>query len=606
MVFLNLSGPRAAVFVVMMLIAMVLLGFVGGLMLSSDRRLQAESPPILTAPPAPMIAMPPCGQTPPPPVAEPGELYESHVIELEADIASTVLAYLPTDRTLVFGQPVDEGTGLASVTLFGDPAGSSVLPVDRADSLAPGADADQTLIVLDSDRRELLVLSPDESGVLESIDRTIDLRAMGVGQTTNMGVDPDQAMVVLVDAENDRLLRIDLEDVGRSSRPVGQVIGECDVQIPDMVDSGPVLLAVRPTDGHVFLATRDGMTVHELDRGGHQLAELDLGELVSEPVRGLAFGPSADPTDAEEVLHLYVLAAGPSGSRIHALSFSPPVPAPASVPQVTGTVINRIPTSKLSPPSSDPGGIAHDAKEKRFIITDSDIDELPAFAGHVAFALEDGDRWLGLGQPRDALELTDVAVDPDRNRWFFSDDREKVVIQAELGGDGLFGTRDDDSSAVSTTAFGNLDPEGIAFGQGSLFITDGDGGQVYRLAPGEDGEFTGMPPVGDDEVTSFDTAALGISDPEGIAFDPDRGTLYLLSRNHREPIIEVATDGTLLTVVSLERGQLVSPGGITLAPALDGSGRLDLFIADRGEDNANSTLPNDGMLLEVQLTSPTR
>ena len=601
--FLGLSALRAAAFVTMMLIAIVLLGYVGW-RIGSERGPQGGASPTSTPPPPPRLAISPCSQPPPSPAAQVGELYEAHAIELETDDISTGLAYLPTSRTLVFGQPVDEGTRLVSVTLFGDVAGSSVLPVDRADSLATGSDADPTLIVLDSDRQELRILSPGESGVLESIDGSVDLRGTGIGQEAKMDVDPAGATVVLVDPVRHRLLRINVEELARSSLHVGQVVSGCDAQLPEVVASESLLLAVRPTDGHVFLASPDGTGMYELDRDGNLVATLDLGDLALDSVRGMAFAPSADPTDAEEVLHLYVLAAGPSGSRIHALSPSPPVAASTSVPQVTGTVISRITTSTLRPPSSDPGGIEYDVKANRLVVTDSDIDELPEFAGHVVFSLEDGDRWRGQGQPRGSVEVTDVAVDAETDRWFFSDDRDKVVIQAGPGGDNRFGTRDDITSVISTTAFGNFDPEGIAFGQGSLFVTDGVGAHVYRLSPGEDGAFNGVPPAGDDEVTSFDTAALGISDPEGIAFDPERGTLYLLSRKSKEPIIEVATDGTLLTVVALERGALNSPGGITLAPALDGSERTHLFIADRGEDNAVSPAPNDGRIVEIQLMNP--
>jgi hypothetical protein len=108
-------------------------------------------------------------------------------------------------------------------------------------------------------------------------------------------------------------------------------------------------------------------------------------------------------------------------------------------------------------------------------------------------------------------------------------------------------------------------------------------------------------PTGDDVVTSFDTAALGVTDPEGLAFDGDDGTLFVLSRNRREPILEVATDGTLLSAITVDREQLVSPGGIAMGPALDGSGQINLFVADRGDDNARSTVPNDGALLEIEL-----
>ena len=487
-----------------------------------------------------------------------------------------------------------------SVTLFGDAAGSSALPVDRVDSIATGGTNDSPLIVLDAARKEVSVLSRSPSGAMESTQGPIDLRGADVGQVTGLDLDPVEQAVVLVDAVRSRLLRIGLEELVRGSRFVGQVSGACEIHVPDIAESEPILLAVRPTDGHIFLATPGGGVLNELDRDGQAIRELDFGDLALDSIRDMAFAPSADPTDADDVLHLYILASGRAGSRIHALSFSPPPTTPSTVPQLTGTIVSRISTSTLSPPSSDPGGIAYDAEGERFIVTDSDIDELPEFAAHVVFGLEPDQQWQGMGQPGASEEITDVAIDPDSPRWFFTDDRQDVIIQVEPGDDRLFATRDDNSSVISTEAFGNFDPEGITFGQDSLFVTDGVAAEVFRLTPGEDGVFTGVPPIGDDEIASFDTAALGISDPEGIAYDADRGSLFLRSRPRREPIIEVATDGTLLTVVAIDRDELISPGGLALGPSLDGSGRLNLFIADRGEDNARSGTPNDGQILEVQ------
>lgn len=602
MEFLGLSGPRAVGFVALMLVALVLLGYVGWLL--SAGRPPPPTGQIASDAPPPVVSLAPCSQAPASAPVVAAELYASHVIDLDIDAPAAGLAYQPASRTLVVASPTDEGTGLASVTLFGDSAGSSTLPIEGVDSLATGADPDQTLLVLDSGERLLHFLAPGESGIFESIAGSIDLRGAGVGTITSIDVDPEEETVVLVDADARRLLRLDLEELARSSVPIGQVVGGCDASLADIGGSEPLVLAVRPTDGHVFLVTPEGKTVHELDRDGQRVAEIGIGELVPDTVRGLAFAPSADPTDEDDVLDLYVLAEGPDGSRVHALAFTPPAAAPASVPQLTGTVITRVRTSELDPPSSDPSGIAHDAANERYIVTDSDIDELPEFAGHVVFSIEADGSWRGLGQPLDAIEVTDVAVDPENARLFFSDDREKVVIQSEAGDDEEFGTSDDVLSVIDTTAFDNFDPEGIAYGQGSLFITDGVGAHVYRLAPGADGIFSGVPPAGDDELTDFDTASVGISDPEGIAFDPQRGTLYLLSRDRREPIVEVATDGTLLTAITIDREELNSPGGLALAPAFDGSGATHLFIADRGEDNATTSMPNDGQLLEIEISSP--
>ena len=595
--FFGLSGPRLGAFVLMMLVALALLGYVGGLLGRGANRAQLESSPRPT--PAPSTTIAPCGQPPASEPAEPATLYEAGVIELEAGVAPAGLAYLPAARTLAVSRATDEDVLLVSSSLYGDSAGTLAIDVESADHLAVGAAAKSPLVVLDEAEQSLRVLLRNESGAVDSVHGSIDLRGAGVGQVGGMGVDPEGETVVLLDATNDRLLRIGMDGLAGGALHISQVGDACDVEVPD-VASGSMLLAVHPTDGHVFLGTPTDTVLHEIDRAGQAIGQIDLGGVRLASVTAMAFAPSADPNDAEDVLHLHLLESDPPTPRIRALSFSPPATTPAAVRELTGSIVNRISTAALDPPSSDPGGIAYDAARDRLIVTDSDIDELPEFDDHVVFAIEANGTWVGLGQPRGATEITGVAIDASSDRWFFTDDSDATIIQVEPGDDGQLGTRDDRISTISTTAFGNPDPEGVAFGQGSLFVTDGAGTRVYRLTPGPDGEFNGVPPAGDDEVTSFDTAALGISDPEGLAFDPDRGTLYVLSRDRREPILEVATAGTLMTAIAIDRDELNSPGGLTLAPALDGSGRTKLFIADRGEDNARSDVPNDGMLLEIE------
>jgi hypothetical protein len=102
-------------------------------------------------------------------------------------------------------------------------------------------------------------------------------------------------------------------------------------------------------------------------------------------------------------------------------------------------------------------------------------------------------------------------------------------------------------------------------------------------------------------IASFDTEALGIADPEGVDYDPGRGTLYVVSRKAHEAIVEVATDGTLVSRFAVPEGTLISPGGIALVPARDGSDSLSLLVADRGEDNSDSAAPIDGRLIELRL-----
>ena len=72
-------------------------------------------------------------------------------------------------------------------------------------------------------------------------------------------------------------------------------------------------------------------------------------------------------------------------------------------------------------------------------------------------------------------EPTGLAVNPANNHIFFTDDDKKRVFEVNLGPDGVMNTADDVVTSFSTSAFGNGDPEGAGFGNGTLFLTDGVG-----------------------------------------------------------------------------------------------------------------------------------
>jgi hypothetical protein len=78
--------------------------------------------------------------------------------------------------------------------------------------------------------------------------------------------------------------------------------------------------------------------------------------------------------------------------------------------------------------------------------------------------------------------------------------------------------------------FGSNDPEGIAFdpGEGALYIADGVNREIYKIMPGSNGIFDGIAPAGDDIVTSFDTCRLGVEDPEGITFQVETSNLFII------------------------------------------------------------------------------
>lgn len=204
-----------------------------------------------------------------------------------------------------------------------------------------------------------------------------------------------------------------------------------------------------------------------------------------------------------------------------------PRPA-AAVETVTPELIQVIDTSQLSPPIPDPSGLAF-LSSGNLLVSDGEVEEIPSlYEGKNVFEI------TAAGDLVDSFKTTRFSDEPaglavDRKWVCVSDDDKDMVFLVRPRGDRRYGTRDDKVRSFSTRPFGSYDPEGLAFGKGAVFVIDGKGAEVYRVSRGRNGVFDGVPPLGDDRVRHFDTAELGQPDPEGIEFNADTGTLFIVS-----------------------------------------------------------------------------
>ena len=500
------------------------------------------------------------------------------------------ITYLADDRLLVVLGMEGDAVTFTTVALPGDPAGA--LAIRGTTAAATG---------LASDGRRLFIARSE--GVVEQFDidggaaaakaTAIDVGAFGIAEPTGLGFDRGRSALLVPDPAAGRVLRL---GVGvESSPPRADPVRACELRF---ATGRPTAVAVRGTDGHVFVALEGSSSLMELAADGQLLAEVRVAGVSLGAVRAIAFAPTADPTDKPNARDLYLVTQESSGVRLHVIGAGPATPMTPRT--VVARIVDAVSTATMTPPSSDPGGIAWDEADGRFLVTDSDIDEGADYAQHVVFGLGSGGEWTGLGVPTGTHEVTDIAIDPPGRRWFLSDDGADLIVEMVAGEDGEVGTADDRVRPFDTTSFGSEDPEGLAFGQRTIFVSDGEDAEIYRLAAGRNGFFDGTAPGGDDTVTSFDTTRHGVTDPESVAYDQERGTLFVMSRRQQEPIIEVTTEGELVTIITVEGG-LVSPAGLTLVPPVDGTGARTFFVADRGEDNARSHHPNDGRIVELQL-----
>jgi hypothetical protein len=267
-------------------------------------------------------------------------------------------------------------------------------------------------------------------------------------------------------------------------------------------------------------------------------------------------------------------------------------------------VIRVTKTSSWRHPSPDPMGLAYLPSKHRLIVADSEVDEMRLFDGINVFTS------TVAGRPKRGVDATpytdepaDVAVGRRGRTLLFSDDLSDRIFVVRRGRDGRWGSDDDRVRSFSTRPFGSRDPEGLGYGGGSLYISDGNDTEVYRLDPGANGRFDGVGAVGDDVVTRFDTSVLGLQDPEDVTYDPATGHLFLISRTDLIAV-EVTVDGQAVDTVDISSSGIRFPSGVVLAPASTDAGTTHLYVADRGIDNNKAPSENDGRIFELELVTP--
>jgi hypothetical protein len=253
-------------------------------------------------------------------------------------------------------------------------------------------------------------------------------------------------------------------------------------------------------------------------------------------------------------------------------------------------------------PSLDPSGLVYVESIGRLMVFDSAADELPGFDGINAFEIRlDGTlvrSWSTIGF---SVEPAGATYDPGSGHILISDDDIGEVFELDPGLDGVFGSGDDAVSSFSTAVFGSHDPEGIAFdpATGDLFIANGrdsDDAELFWLSPGRNGVLDGVGPVGDDDVTFIDVHSIGIINPEGIVFDPLRRTLLIADRSQPGKVFETTRDGFLVRILTLDSAVTTDLAGLELAPSSTDPNVTSLYVADRGIEGVA-----DGAIHEFRL-----
>ncbi len=476
---------------------------------------------------------------------------------------------------------------------------------------------DQTndLYFVDSAANSLVKISAGPNAQWEITD-SLDLRSVNLQKVQGITVDPQTQQVFLLDSTGGQITSITpaLTDqaTGKatlkrsSARNISsKMIGKTGAQRG---------MAFNPNNRHFYVMDPLAKAIYELSPAGSLLSTIPLSSLHLTNPQSITFALSVDPTDAPDTMDLYIVDQGDDVSEGGIVELS--LTAPKLVEPLNGeyiaTLVQVIDLSKWDKPVPDPSGLEYWPPSGGLLIADCNIDE------------DDRPYWHGgnlfestlQGVPGALYDLTvftneptGVAWNPANGHLFFSDDhgtsKGPAVWELNLGADDTVGTADDRVTHITTAYFGSYDPEGVAFAQENLIIVDGEGSEVYIISPGSNGKFDDVPPYGDDIlVRHFDISSMGISDPEGVGYNPTTGTLFVTGGlNPSRKIVEASLTGEYLNFISMNGSGIVAPAGVAVAPGSNDPSVNNIYVSARGIDHAAKPLPaeNDGKIYEFHL-----
>jgi uncharacterized protein YjiK len=429
----------------------------------------------------------------------------------------------------------------------------------------------------------------------------IPVDQLNLQEAQGMVVDPSSGQLFFIDSAARQLVSISQASLEDTAVPDTRNISR--IRLDQTID--PQGLTFNPQNNHLYFMSQTEQRLYEITKTGQTIAIFDLSASGFAMPQSMVVAPSGDVTDDPAIMSLYVIAAGspnnlPQSSislttnRIVELSLIQPMALIPNTPIDAVTLVNLTHTSGYSPPSPDPSGLAYLSGSNSLLISDGEVNEMPQyFTGFNLFQTALSGNLIGtLSTISFSNEPTGAAYNPANNYLYITDDSgDRGVFELNPGLDELYNTNDDIITYFNMGS--SSDPEGIAFGQGHLYVVDGVSEEVYIINLGPNGVLDQ-----NDSTTQFDVSALGLKDPEGVEYDPDNGHLYILS-SRDEAIAETETDGTLLRYLDITSLNSIKAAGLAYAPASTNPTARNLYIIDRAIDNGPDPNENDGVLFEV-------
>jgi uncharacterized protein YjiK len=463
-------------------------------------------------------------------------------------------------------------------------------------------DKANSLFTFDSSTQELTATRVEPDGNLSpsvAPSARFDMR-MGIQQAQGIDFDPATGRLFILDPAGKHLWVITPDESGNYD--VGPAQRDNRVKRMNLrgIENGLLNgLAYNPNSGNLFTLNQTHNTIYEITENGELVSTRDITSFELNSPAGMVFAPSGDTTDNPDTKSLYI--ADPSANSIAEVSITA-VEVMALPPASPISLVNTIFTNTWNPPSPDPSGIDYNNLTNGLTVSDSEVEEMFIYEGKNVFTSTLS------GNLRSTCDTTDftkepagLAINASNGNIFFSNDGKKKLYEVVLGADGQYCTADDQVRVTDMATYGSQDPEGLGFGEGKLFIADGTNAEVWVVSPGPNGFFNGAGSSGDDVVLGhFDTAGIGLRDPEGIDYHPSRGTLFIVSRGDSR-LVETTLAGQVVRVFDLAFFNPDEPAGIGIGPGSNNSNALNIYLVARGLDNNDHPNENDGRIYELNV-----
>jgi hypothetical protein len=287
------------------------------------------------------------------------------------------------------------------------------------------------------------------------------------------------------------------------------------------------------------------------------------------------------------------------------LSNSAPVTGITPV-NYTSTGFNTATNMPLTIPSIDPAGLVYHEPSGRLIIADAEINEVTAAfnivqanlfeidtAGSALFNQWDLTQRTG-NEPSMNNEPTGIAFCANDAHFYVSNDDNQLIYRYAYDGSDFTAV-----DSVSTQPHTN-DPEGVTCdpATGRIYVIGGL--DINIVVYDYNAGFVLYEVL--DLVSTAGTPSGIPSDPEGIAFDPVSGHLFVVS----EPdgaIFEYTTDGIFIKKLDLSSlsPASVAPQGLAVGTSSVNPQKMSFYISDGGIDNDQDPNERDGRIYEMEI-----